>query len=30
MAAVLPVFVMIVILFIVFRLAKWSAYRKKK
>ena len=30
MAAVLPVFVMIVILVIVFRLAKWSAYREKK
>lgn len=30
MAAVLPVFVMIVILVIIFRLAKWSAYREKK
>jgi hypothetical protein len=30
MAAVLPVFVMIVILVVIFRLAKWSAYRKKK
>jgi len=30
MAAVMPVFVMIIVLIIVFRLAKWSAYRKKK
>jgi hypothetical protein len=30
MAAVVPVFVMIVILIVIFRLAKWSAYREKK
>jgi hypothetical protein len=29
MAAIAPVFVMIVILIIIFKLAKWSAYRKK-
>jgi hypothetical protein len=29
MAAVLPVLVMILILIVIFRLAKWSAYRKK-
>lgn len=29
MAAIAPVFVMIVILMIIFKLAKWSAYRKK-
>jgi hypothetical protein len=29
MAAIVPVFVMIVILIIVFKLAKWSAYRGK-
>jgi hypothetical protein len=29
MAAIVPVFVMIVILIIVFKLAKWSAYRRK-
>ena len=29
MAAIVPVIVMILILIIVFRLAKWSAYRKK-
>lgn len=29
MAAIAPVFAMFVILFIIFKLAKWSAYRKK-
>jgi hypothetical protein len=29
MAAIVPVFVMIGILIIVFKLAKWSAYRRK-
>ncbi len=29
MAAIAPAFVMIVILIIIFKLAKWSAYRKK-
>ncbi len=29
MAAVLPVLVMILILIVIFRLAKWSAYRKQ-
>lgn len=29
MAAIAPVFVMIVILIIIFKLAKWNAYRKK-
>lgn len=29
MAAIAPVFVMVIILFVVFKLAKWSAYRKK-
>ena len=29
MAAIAPAFVMIVILMIIFKLAKWSAYRKK-
>lgn len=29
MAAIVPAFVMIVILIIIFKLAKWSAYRKK-
>jgi uncharacterized membrane protein len=29
MAAILPIFVMIMILMIIFKLAKWSAYRQK-
>jgi hypothetical protein len=29
MAAIAPVFVMIVILFVILKLAKWNAYRKK-
>jgi hypothetical protein len=29
MAAIAPVIVMIVILIIIFKLAKWSAYRRK-
>ena len=29
MAAIAPVFVMIMILIIIFKLAKWSAYRRK-
>jgi hypothetical protein len=29
MAAIAPVFVMILILFVIFKLAKWSAYRRK-
>ena len=29
MAAIVPVFVMIMILIIIFKLAKWSAYRRK-
>jgi hypothetical protein len=29
MAAIAPVFVMFAILYIIFKLAKWSAYRKK-
>ena len=29
MAAIAPVFVMILILFLIFKLAKWSAYRRK-
>jgi len=29
MAAIAPVFVMIVILIIIFKLAKWNAYRRK-
>ncbi len=29
MAAIAPVIVMILILIVVFRLAKWSAYRRK-
>jgi hypothetical protein len=29
MAAILPVFVMFIILIIIFKLAKWSAYRQK-
>jgi len=29
MAAIVPVIVMILILIVVFRLAKWSAYRRK-
>ena len=29
MAAIAPIFVMIMILMIVFKLAKWSAYRQK-
>jgi hypothetical protein len=29
MAAIAPLLVMVVILFIVFKLAKWSAYRRK-
>jgi hypothetical protein len=29
MAAVVPVFVMILILMVLFKLAKWSAYRRK-
>ena len=29
MAAIVPVLVMFVILFVIFKLAKWSAYRKK-
>jgi hypothetical protein len=29
MAAIAPLLVMVVILFVVFKLAKWSAYRRK-
>jgi hypothetical protein len=29
MAAIAPVFVMILILVLIFKLAKWSAYRRK-
>lgn len=29
MAAIAPVFVMILILIVIFKLAKWSAYRRK-
>lgn len=29
MAAIVPVFVMVLILIVVFKLAKWSAYREK-
>jgi hypothetical protein len=29
MAAIAPLLVMFVILFLIFKLAKWSAYRKK-
>jgi|GEM_PF-1763160 hypothetical protein len=29
MAAIAPVIVMILILIVIFRLAKWSAYRRK-
>lgn len=29
MAAIAPIFVMVMILMIVFKLAKWSAYRQK-
>jgi hypothetical protein len=29
MAAIAPVFVMFVILIIIFKLAKWNAYRRK-
>jgi len=29
MAAIAPVFAMIMILIIIFKLAKWSAYRRK-
>jgi hypothetical protein len=29
MAAIAPIFVMIMILMILFKLAKWSAYRRK-
>ena len=29
MAAIAPVFVMVLILFVIFKLAKWSAYRRK-
>jgi hypothetical protein len=29
MAAIAPLLAMVVILFLIFKLAKWSAYRKK-
>ena len=29
MAAIAPLLVMVVILFVIFKLAKWSAYRRK-
>jgi hypothetical protein len=29
MAAIAPVFVMIVIIFVILKLAKWNAYRKR-
>jgi hypothetical protein len=29
MAAIAPVFVMVLILFVIFKVAKWSAYRRK-
>jgi hypothetical protein len=29
MAAIAPVFVMVLILIVIFKLAKWSAYRRK-